>query len=73
MREFPTARRPIAAPDLADQLIDDLAAGLGKLLKPAAMEISQLAIVQAEQAQQRNMQVFNRMNDLDRLIPRSRR
>ena len=53
---------------LGDQFRYDLAAYLAQLLEAAAVEIGELGIVQAEQAEDGAVDVFDRMGDFDGLL-----
>ena len=49
-----------------DQFFDHLTAGLGQLLEAAAVEVRQLVVIQAEQMQQGDVQILDRMHHLHR-------
>ena len=55
---------------LCNQLPNHLAAGLAQLLEPALVEIGQLRVVQSQQVQDRNVQIFERNFDIFN-VPRS--
>ena len=50
---------------LPQQFLDHLAAGLRKLLEPPPVEVRELVVVQAEDVQQRHVQILDWMHDFD--------